>query len=315
MNYFSHNPLDRRFDLRTNRAQLELLRKHPQAQFLLLHNNLHLLRELEDGQLQPVSLSWKEAEALEPMARVFLGLEGEVPYFVLGFEEQAEELTKYLQSPFVFKDLKDVALQLPPEESAILAHARALLHWNLRHLYCPNCGSLTVSMEAGHMRQCTNESCGLHHFPRTDTAVIMLISEGNACLLGRQAAWPKYRYATLAGFLEPGETLEQAVAREAKEETGVQLASITYHSSQPWPFPASVMVGFMATASTRDLEVNYAEMEDARWFTRDAIADGLREGTFLPPPQVSISFRLIRDWYNADPAYRLEDVLEGLPRL
>ncbi|WP_242920279.1 NAD(+) diphosphatase [Pontibacter liquoris] len=306
MNYFSHSPLDRRFELRTDAAGQDLLWLHPQARFILIHDNLHLLQQQEN--LQLVTLTRQQAEALEPLAKVFLGLQGEVPYFVLGFEQQAEEIAAYLQEPYLFMDLKEVALQLPPEDSAILAHARAMVHWNLRHLYCPDCGSLTQSMEAGHMRQCTNPACGRSHFPRTDTAVIMLISEGDACLLGRQAGWPKGRYATLAGFLEPGETLEQAVAREAMEETGVQLASITYHSSQPWPFPASIMVGFMATVSNRELKVNYAELEDARWFTRDEIAAGLQTGTFLLPPQVSISYQLIRSWYNAGPGYTLEQL-------
>lgn len=260
-------------------------------------------------------LTHEEAEALEPVARakVFLGIAENVPYFALGFDKHPDVLAKYPVTSYLFRDLKDVALQLPQEQSAILAYARAMIHWNLRHYYCANCGALTHSTEAGHVRQCTNADCGLHHFPRTDTAVIMLISEGDACLLARQATWPKSRYATLAGFLEPGETLEQAVAREAMEETGVQLASITYHSSQPWPFPASVMVGFMATAGSRSLSVNYNEMEDALWFTREEIANGLQQGTFLLPPQVSISYRLIRDWYNAVPGHQLEEVMQGFP--
>ncbi|MBF9255042.1 NAD(+) diphosphatase [Pontibacter sp. 172403-2] len=315
MNYFSHNPLNRDFEARTDAAQQTHLWNHPQARIILIHDSLNLFVQQEDS-ITAVLLPREEAEVLEPVAKakVFLGVADEVPYFALGFEKHPDVLAKYPKTAsYLFRDLKDVALQLPQEQSAILAYARAMVHWHLGHHFCANCGAPTYNIEAGHVRQCSNADCGKLHFPRTDTAVIMLISEGDACLLARQATWPKSRYATLAGFLEPGETLEQAVAREAMEETGVQLASITYHSSQPWPFPASVMAGFMATASSRSLAVNYNEMEDARWFTRQEIADGLQQGTFLLPPQVSISYRLIRDWYNAAPGHQLEEVMQGLP--
>ena len=314
MNYFSHNPLDRKFEARTDAAAQALLWNHPQVQVIPVSDNLNLFEQQGDV-IKAILLLREEAEALEPIAKVkvFLGLADDVPYFALGFEKQPDVRARYPDPAYLFRELREVALQLPQEQSAILAYARAMVHWNLRHQHCANCGAPTQSTEAGHVRQCTNVACGLHHFPRTDTAVIMLISEGDACLLARQATWPKSRYATLAGFLEPGETLEQAVIREAMEETGVQLASIVYHSSQPWPFPASIMVGFMATASSRNLNVNYNEMEDARWFTRQQIADGLQQGTFLLPPQVSISYRLIRDWYNTAPGHNLEEVIQKLP--
>jgi NAD+ diphosphatase len=141
---------------------------------------------------------------------------------------------------------------------------------------------------------CGNAECGAQVFPRIDPAIIVLITDGERALLGRQASWPAGRYSTIAGFVEPGESLEDAVIREAAEETGVHIESVEYHSSQPWPFPSSLMLGFVATASTTDIQLADAELEDARWLTRDQIA----AGEVALPITHSISFRLIEDWYN-----------------
>ncbi|ARS35973.1 NAD(+) diphosphatase [Pontibacter actiniarum] len=307
MNYFSHNPLNRFSEIRPDTAKMGELWRHEQARVLVVSNNLSLLQA---EAREAAFLQQQEAVALANQAevRVYLGSEGEVPYFALGFAGLPPAL---LPEAYELHDLRQVALQLPQEQSALLAYARGMVHWNLRHLYCPDCGSLTYSTAAGHVRQCSSEACNKHHFPRTDTAIIVLISEGDACLLGRQKVWQPGMYAVIAGFLEPGETLEQAVAREAEEETGVSLQSIAYHSSQPWPFPSSIMVGFQAVAVNRELQVNYDEMEDARWFTREQIVAGLQNGTLRMPPQFSISFRLIRDWFNQTGAYKLEELVSA----
>jgi NAD+ diphosphatase len=194
-----------------------------------------------------------------------------------------------------FEDLRVAAGLLPEDEAGLLAYARALMLWRQRHRFCGACGAPTRSASAGHVMKCTAEACGAEHFPRLDPAIIVLVTDGERALLGRQAAWPPGRYSTIAGFVEPGESLEDAVLREVLEETGVTVTEATYHSSQPWPFPSSLMIGFTATATADAVPRADEELEDARWFTREEIASGT---PLLPPPQ-SVSFRLIEDWFDA----------------
>lgn len=200
-----------------------------------------------------------------------------------------------LDPPMDFQDLRTVAGSLPPDEAGLLSYARAMIYWRETHRFCGRCGSPTMPVDGGHVLRCSNEACRLQQFPRTDPAVIVLITDGERALLGRQAAWPPGRYSTIAGFVEPGESLEDAVAREVLEETGVTVDAVDYHSSQPWPFPSSLMLGFTAhTSSTEILRID-DELEDARWWTRAEIASG---AVGLPITH-SISFRLVEDWYNS----------------
>lgn len=194
-----------------------------------------------------------------------------------------------------FEDLRVVGGQLPPDEAGLLAYARAMVLWRRRHRHCGTCGSPMASASAGHVMKCTREACGEESFPRLDPAIIVLVADGERALLGRQASWPPGRYSTIAGFVEPGESLEDAVAREVFEETGVTVLDATYHSSQPWPFPSSLMIGFIAAAAPGAVARADEELEDARWFSREDIASGFPG---LPPPQ-SVSFRLIEDWYDS----------------
>jgi NAD+ diphosphatase len=194
-------------------------------------------------------------------------------------------------------ELRPIAANLPADSAGLLAYARALGYWRERHRFCGVCGSLTTPMSAGHVLRCTNDSCAATFFPRIDPAIIVLVTDasGERALLGRQASWPAGRYSTIAGFVEPGESLEDAVAREVQEETGVRVASVRYHSSQPWPFPSSLMLGFHATAATLDIAHSDGELEDARWFARADVAAGHPK----IPPSVSISYRLIEAWFDA----------------
>ncbi len=192
------------------------------------------------------------------------------------------------------RDLRAIAGELPPQEAGLLAYARAMLHWRDRNRFCGRCGAVMRSLQAGHVQQCSNPTCAIQVFPRIDPAIIVLVTDGERALLGRQASWPPGRYSTIAGFVEPGESLEDAVAREVLEETGVQIDSVEYHSSQPWPFPSSLMLGFVAHARAQEIHLIDAELEDARWLTRQQIATG----EIRMPFQHSISFRLIEDWYN-----------------
>ena len=194
-----------------------------------------------------------------------------------------------------FEDLRLVASLLPPAEAGLLGYARAMLSWRRGHRFCGRCGASTSPAKGGHVLVCTNPACGHTHFPRLDPAIIVLITDGQRALLGRQASWPRGRYSTIAGFVEPGESLEDAVAREVFEETGVEVDAIEYQSSQPWPFPASLMLGFTAHAVTHDVQLRDQELEDARWFTREEIGAGI---PILPPNQ-SISYSLIENWFDA----------------
>jgi NAD+ diphosphatase len=194
-----------------------------------------------------------------------------------------------------FEELRPLAPLLEETEASLLAYARALSFWRVRHRFCGVCGSRSLPIRAGHVMHCTNAACGTDVFPRIDPAIIVLVTDGERALLGRQAIWPAGRYSTIAGFVEPGESLEDAVARETLEETGVVVLESRYHSSQPWPFPSSLMLGFMASAAPGSRASGSSELEDARWFTRAEIASG----TPMLPPRTSISFRLIEHWFDA----------------
>jgi NAD+ diphosphatase len=194
------------------------------------------------------------------------------------------------------RGLRDLAPVLSQAEGGMVAHAVGLLNWHRRHRFCANCGAPTEAREAGHVRVCP--ACGTQHHPRTDPVVIMLVTDGDRALLGRQAQWPAGRYSALAGFVEPGESLEEAVAREVREEAGVQVADVRYRSSQPWPFPSSLMLGFSARWAGGEAAVRDAELEDVGWFTREAIVGG---DVLLPPP-TAIARRLIDEWLGDDQA-------------
>ena len=194
-----------------------------------------------------------------------------------------------------FIELRNVGPLIDRNEGGALAYARGMTHWHATHRFCGVCGAPTESREGGHIRVCTNPDCERHHFPRTDPAVIMLVAKGERCLLGRKAEWAPGRYSTLAGFVEPGESLEDAVRREVMEETGVVVSDVEYHSSQPWPFPASLMLGFFCRGETDLIQRNDKELEDARWFTREELLNG-QGGLGIAPRPISIARRLIDDW-------------------
>ena len=197
-----------------------------------------------------------------------------------------------------FTDLRQLGGRIERREGALLALARAMLFWHARHRFCGLCGNPTRSEEAGHMRRCTDPVCNTMHFPRTDPAVIMLVSDGERALIGRKKHFPPGMYSTLAGFVEPGESLEMAVAREVREETGIEVGAVHYHSSQPWPFPANIMLGFHAQALTTEITVDYGELEDARWLERDWLLSHIDDDTFRMPRLDSIARRLIEDWLH-----------------
>jgi NAD+ diphosphatase len=192
--------------------------------------------------------------------------------------------------------LREVGALLSAEDAGLLAYATAMVNWHRAHPHCARCGARTEVHEAGFVRRCPN--CGASHFPRTDPVVIMLVHDGDRALLGRQPTWPEGRYSALAGFVEPGESLEEAVAREVREEASVEVEDVLYRSSQPWPFPASLMLGFHAGYAGGNPATGDGELADVRWFDRaelGAIARGEVDGMHLPPP-LAIARQLIDEW-------------------
>jgi len=220
---------------------------------------------------------------------IFLGLFRSRPAFALAIGDHGDAPFPELGE---FHDLRFLGTVLPPDEANLVAHARALVLWHASQVFCGICGSSTRPEAAGNSRICRTTDCGREIFPRVDPAVIVLVSDANRCLLGRQKSWPEGRYSTIAGFVEPGESLEDAVRREVFEETNVRIGAVAYHSSQPWPFPSSLMLGFVATATSSEILLNDSELEDAQWFTRKE----LRSGFPKLPFGISIARRLVDDW-------------------
>jgi NAD+ diphosphatase len=224
---------------------------------------------------------------------VLLGIEEEVAHFLIDISHLDEPAAIELGHAV---DLRAVGALMSQREGALLAYARGLTYWHDRHKFCGVCGSPTESKNAGHQRQCTNPDCSVVQFPRTDPAVIMRITHGDRILMARQAVWPQGMHSILAGFVEPGESLEDAVAREVYEEVGLRLTRIKYFSSQPWPFPSSLMLGFSAEATSDRFTVDQNELESARWMTRQELLNSPEDATFKLPRKDSISRRLIEDW-------------------
>jgi len=264
-------------------------------------NSRSLVAEDDATRAAYLHLSQVPEERRNSTDLVLLGRCGETHYFTYELESADPPP---MPPGTRFEDLRLIAAALPMDEAGLLSYARALISWRRRHRFCGTCGATTVPAKSGHVLVCTNPSCRHEQFPRLDPAIIVLVGEGDRALLGRQASWPAGRYSTIAGFVEPGESLEDAVAREVHEETGIDVDQIEYHSSQPWPFPASLMLGFMAHALTTAVHLRDQELEDARWFSRAEVA---ANGSLLPPRQ-SISFRLIEDWFDAGGGTPLREI-------
>jgi NAD+ diphosphatase len=244
--------------------------------------------------LQAVLLSRDQVSSMaDDRDLIFLGLFRDLPAFALSISAAANAPFPELGE---FHDLRYLGTVLPADEANLVAHARALVLWHASQVFCGVCGSSARPEAAGNSRICMNEDCRREIFPRVDPAIIVLVADGDRCLLGRQVNWPEGRYSTVAGFVEPGESLEDSVRREVYEETNVRVSTVNYHSSQPWPFPSSLMLGFMAEATSSDIILNDGELEDAQWFTRKE----LRSGFPKLPFQISIARRLVDHWLTAD---------------
>jgi NAD+ diphosphatase len=249
---------------------------------------------VEDGQVpvgaDGVSVRWVPPSDVDPDAdRLLLGADadGRAWFAVAG----------PLPAAASSAGLRELGPLLPDDEAGLVVHAIALANWHAAHPCCARCGAQTVISEAGHVRQCPVDHS--LHFPRTDPAIIVLITDdAGRCLLGRHPSWPTGRFSTLAGFVEPGESLEQALTREVREEVGIEVATMRYAGSQPWPFPSSLMLGFFASAATTQINVDGEEIVDARWWSHEALVDAVRTGELAFPSSASIARRLIEAWFG-----------------
>ncbi len=274
------NPFDRADQLRKDNNQIEALWQAPDSKLVPFQHGKFWLDPLPDGTgvhpgigMQAVSFD-ANLHVGEHSHRVFLGLRGGVAWFAVDYTNHAagDALPVPAQAqPF---DLRAAGPLLSAEDGAILAYAQAIFHWHRQSRFCQRCGHANALKNSGHVRLCSNPSCARETFPRTDAAVIMLVIDRSEpgverCLLGRSPHWPEGVYSTLAGFVEPGETLEDAVRREVFEEAGIRVGQVQYLASQPWPFPQSMMLGFQAQASSSEIKIDYDELADAAWFTRE----------------------------------------------
>jgi len=296
-NFYSGVGLDRADHRRRDADWVRARRADPRSRIVLVWRNHSLIRRADD--VGAVWLHMAETVALLPRGPepVFLGQDGDTAVFALDLSALApEEAAAAVDGHGIFEDLRAVGPLMSRREAAILAYARGLVYWHQRHRFCGVCGSATESANAGHVRRCTDAGCGAEHFPRTDPAVIMLVHDGERCVLGRQKIWPPGMVSTLAGFVEPGETLEEAVAREVYEEVGLEVTDVTYQSSQPWPFPSSIMLGFHAYGRYGPLRLNAEEIDTAAWFTRAELRASPEDERLRLPRRDSIAWRLIADW-------------------
>lgn len=291
-NIFAGPYLDRRSHLREQEDWLTQAIRDPNARFVPVWQARNLFTRGDSLGAVLLAADHVVVQSARTENFTFLGVRHEQTYFMVELEG---DVPPEVEAAGEFKELRFLGAMLPAEEAGLLAYARALALWRQRHRYCGVCGSPTQSSRGGHVLVCTNPGCRAEQFPRIDPAIIVLVTDGPRALLGRQASWPEGRYSTIAGFVEPGESLEDAVAREVHEETGVSVHDIHYHSSQPWPFPSSIMLGFTAHASSLAIARADQELEDVRWFTRGDIANGFP----AMPSRQSISFRLIQDWYDS----------------
>jgi NAD+ diphosphatase len=264
----------------------------PQTRVLVIDNG-QVLARVGNGSAE---LVYVQPELAPDGPRFLLGVDqDEVAYFGVGGSLPEADGDAGVRRA----GLRDAGPLLPDRDAGLLTHAVALANWHRVATHCPRCGSVTELATAGHSRRCPAD--GSEHFPRSDPAVIMAVTDADdRCLLARNVQWPARRVSVLAGFVEPGESAEQAVAREVFEETGIVVASVSYAGSQPWPMPHNLMLGFRATASGTQIQVDADEIAEARWYSRAELRACLISGELIMPPSVSISRWLIETWYGSD---------------
>jgi NAD+ diphosphatase len=308
--FYASEKLDRVTHLRGNAEWLRARLADPGSRVLPVWRERLLVDLGDEGEAtpRPVFLSVTVADDLVKGFRVeglreaaiLLGVLDDRAYFAVDLSSvDNAEANPLLAGRGQFVSLRRLGPFIDRVSGGLLAYAQAMVYWQGQHRYCGACGSPTRSEEAGHWLRCTAESCGVLHFPRSDPAIIVRVTHEDRCLLGRQSRWPARRYSVLAGFVEPGESLEDAVVREVFEEAGVRVEDVRYDSSQPWPFPASLMLGFTAHALDEAIRVDGDELDDVRWFTRQQLDTDVATGEVILPPDISLARHLINGWYRS----------------
>ena len=294
---YTDSRLERAAERRTDDAALAALATDRQAGAYVIGGDLIVIKK--GSPLNDPLFTMSEARALgSAIETVFLGHLDGAGRFGVGIARATVEALK-TRDEFLVTDLRAIAVQglVEPEHLPPIAEAKAVLHWHARHRFCPNCGVATQAVCGGWRRDCP--SCKAEHFPRTDPVVIMLAIDGKHCLLGRSPRFLPTMWSCLAGFIEPGESIEDAVHRETREEAGIACGRVSYFRSQPWPFPTSLMIGCHAEALTHNIVVDHAELEDARWFSKSEVETMLMrrhaDGLTTPPP-MAIAYHIIRAW-------------------
>jgi NAD+ diphosphatase len=307
-NQFTAVRLNREVELRDDAKWVAETLANPDTRLVPLWRSRSLLERGTDG---TIAIYLSPAEFNEPdriQPPTLLGNDGEREYFAVSVTDTQKDtiLAKFPEARFA--DLRRASIDMAAKHAGILAYAKALHYWQHRHAFCGVCGHPNLLRSAGHRMMCSNDECARESFPRIDPAIIVLVTHKDACLLGRNSKWRAKHFSTLAGFVEPGESLEDAVVREVYEEVQVNLENIRYVSSQPWPFPASAMCGFYAEAVDRSSGTS-DEVEETRWFTVESLTSAVLNDEVRLSPPVSIAFRLLADWFRKNGGGDLEELV------
>jgi len=309
--------LNRRGETRNDDQKIALLFEHESSQILLSHKGKFLFCDNK-----PCHYSYRQLTKIDPsfvsiksddsrISKIYLGEHRNSHYFVL---QLSELYTAFETMQLV--DLRSAALSSEIFDIGALFYSQGLINWHFNHTFCAKCGARSKMAHSGHSRICQNKSCGKEHFPRIEPAVIFSVQteiDGTAkILLARQANWPEKRYSVIAGFAEHGETLEHAVQREALEEVGINVTNVKYISSQPWPFPASLMIGFTCETKEHDIRLVDQELEHAEWFSAEEVKTAVKNGDLLMPFSVSISWHLVDQWYQQQTGQSLKSINKSL---
>jgi len=296
LNTYSVQPIDRcTLERKESDWLLEQL-GNIRSEYLVLNGHMLVCKKRK-----PVVLSQAHIETLNlssPPSLLGLKKTSSTPVFVVNIE-QPEQVFDSIK-PIEYLSLREITSEIDTEMAAMYSYAMMLNHWHLTTRFCSRCGSALESKEGGILQQCSNQSCAHIEYPRINSAVIMRVTKGDKILLARQENWPENMYSVLAGFVEVGETLEHAVAREVMEEVNITVKNINYYSSQPWPFPNSLMLGYTAEATSDELDFEQDDIEHAMWLTADELKEKMIAGTLMPSSEISISHRLIDDWFRKE---------------
>ena len=288
--YFGAHKLDRASHLRERAAELKEMQASHDCKYIPVYNGNHIYMN-RHGSI------YRRSQPFECEAMCFLGLVGDQMWYSCPLnEEQALKLEK--ETGKQFASIRRYALKLNDDLAHIALYSRGLDLWQRNRLFCPKCGTKNTLDWAGHRLLCENNH---EQFPHIEPAIIVLVTHKNKCLLGRKPEWPSYAYSTLAGFVEPGETIEEAVKREVEEESNIRVHNVDYYGSQPWPFPAALMLAFTAEAENEDIKTN-DEMEDVQWFTRKQLNEMLKEGYVTIAPRYTVAHNLIVEWLEGQDA-------------